>query len=777
MPSSTERLVVVFASLSIAGVIAGCGDKTPPPTTPPPGETAQPPAPPAAPTWPLDKVSNLGRLDGLTDLHRARLAENGFFLAPQPAAAAEESDQPRAPLKQATHLFHVYERNDYIAFPSLITADVAVDATHAYFDSVMREIEQRHLVPRLDQALVALVAEAERLRAGARTAEGRAEARRILTFYGVALHLLRSPAVGDAPDVETVVDAAAAYYEDDDDDRPAPPPPPKARKPLPATEVPKPIRRDVEAVTRAVQSASGKLPLPIVRARLDLTQMRPRGHYRRNGILERYFRAMSWLGMAAFPVTGDHADLPGIALLTRAWLGVPKAQELLGQVLSITTFFAGGPDAAGLEAAADRLLAVRPHAERAGADELVAEPLLAALAAKLAELPPPRIQQTGTGTEPVQIRVMGRRAFEDTVAMQAMVPPLRAVVQPGHEGAILPPLFGALGAAAALGSDLASERAVAGVDADHRPTMVGTIEQARRVIDEVPAERWNDDGYHGTLHALRALLVPPAETAPPLIRTAAWQLHQLQTFSAGWAELRHDTILYGEQLGVECDAPNPEPPPGWVEPVPAVYRRLGDMVRELDLRLSQAGITGESKEDPDNYYYRPLPEKATILLGLLDFLRDTAEAELAGKPLTRDQRQKITLFGGHVEWLLISLADTDLLSRRDQDMAVVADVFTWRPSGQVVEVGVGRPDLMYAIIPGPDGPVLARGAVMSYRSFLAPMDKRLGDEEWRARIDAGTAPPRPAWLEPIYAPSIPAIKLKDEGVSRCGPMSGASIEL
>jgi len=296
-------------------------------------------------------------------------------------------------------------------------------------------------------------------------------------------------------------------------------------------------------------------------------------------------------------------------------------------------------------------------------------------------------------------------------------------------------------------------------------------------VAEIAARRWGEDAYHGTLHALRVLLAPPATGAPALVRTASWRLRQLQAFAAGWSELRHDTLLYGEQLGAECDAPESDPPPGWVEPVPALYRRLAATVHALDERLSAAGIRGATATDETNPYYQPLSAKANILLGLLDFLAGVADTELAGAPLTRAQREKITRFGGHVEWLLISLANTDLLSRRDQDMAVIADVFTWRPSGLVVEVGVGRPDLLYAIIPGPDGPVIARGAVMSYRAFVQPMEQRLDDERWRARVAAGTIPPRPRWIAPIYAPPIAAVKPKGEGVTRCGPMSGARIDL
>jgi hypothetical protein len=203
------------------------------------------------------------------------------------------------------------------------------------------------------------------------------------------------------------------------------------------------------------------------------------------------------------------------------------------------------------------------------------------------------------------------------------------------------------------------------------------------------------------------------------------------------------------------------------------------MARALAERLGEAGIDMAASPRPDDYYYRPLSDKTETLLRLLDFLRDTSRAELEGRALDSETRQRITLVGGEVEWLLISLANTDLLSQRDQDMAIVADVFTFREAQRAVEVGLARPDMIYAIIPTADGPVLARGAVMSYREFLHPMSERMTDEEWRTQLDRGDVPPRPSWVDPLYADPVRAIRLADgeEGVDRCGPMTGAVMEI
>ena len=727
------------------------------------------------PSWDHAKIGNRARLGELTPRQRALLESQGFFLAEQPAS-------PSGRKNRARHLFHVYERNDYIAFPSFVTVDLAIDATHAYFSAVLREVEKDHVIPRLAEGLRLLMVEAGAVHRRARTAEARKEALRALAFWGVALRLLDTPAKGDAPDVAPVRSAGA----DEDEAPPAPRPGvrpvrgkgSRAAKPSTDPRFPVPVaaRALVGEAVKALQEARGPLPKGLLRAPLDLTQLRPRGHYNGTGVMQRYFRAMSWLGMASFPVVGQEADVPLVTLLGRSWLGSPQGAKSLGQARELTAFFAGGPDAAGLDAVARSLGSLLPGAAKAAPDALLARPLQEKLAAALALLPPPRIQSTATGSSaPIQVRVMGRRAFEDNVALGRLIGPLESIVTGGKDPGVAVRGTAAMASAALLGSDLAMEIIVQPTPALRHEALARAISLGRGDLGKLPASRWGEDAYHGTLHALTALLPAAASGRPVLLGTRGWRLRALGAFAGGWAELRHDTILYGEQSGAECDAPDPPPPPGWVEPVPELYERLALMVRELEKRLASAGVPVQKAKE--GVYARPLAEKTKTLLGILEFLRDVSRRELAGKGLTAAELRRITLIGGEVEWLLISLANTDLLAERDQDMAVVADVFTWRTAGQAVEVGVGHPDLIYAIIPGPQGPFLARGAVMSYREFLQPVSQRLTDEEWRARLGAGKAPPRPAWLEPIYAEPVPAIKVVGQGVSRCGPSSGVGLEL
>jgi len=555
------------------------------------------------------------------------------------------------------------------------------------------------------------------------------------------------------------------------------------------TAIPAALRAETDKLVRTLVRAEGKLPDGILKADFDVTQTRPRGHYTRSKELERFFRAMSWLGMASFPVEGKHVDVEAVALLARSWLGSKAGREGLERLMKVTTFFAGGADTAGLGEAAAVLGRVLPGAESASADALVAPELQAKLQSALAlALAPPRIKtgQPDASEAPRQVRVLGRRAFADAVAMQELVPVLGQFASATNVPGLVAGTMGARGAAAVLGSAVARDSLMADMPGASRAEIFAGLTKGQESVAALRPEGWSEDAYHGTLQALRSLLDPPPAKSPPLLLGSAWRLRALQAFAAGWAELRHDTILYGEQLGAECDVEDLGPPPCWVEPVPELYRRLAAMVRDLGKRLASArvdaGFRPEEKavgtdgiQDATTMIRAPA-EKTKMLLQLLDKLAKVADIELKGGRLDRDTLTWMTTIGGTVEWMLAAFSNSDELPERDADMAVVADVFTWRPSAQVLEVGVARPDLIYAIIPSPGGPVLARGAIMSYREFLHPQASRLTDHEWRKQIAAGRTPARPLWLAPLYADPVGPVALPKAPQPRCGPMSGAYIE-
>ena len=114
-----------------------------------------------------------------------------------------------------------------------------------------------------------------------------------------------------------------------------------------------------------------------------------------------------------------------------------------------------------------------------------------------------------------------------------------------------------LDVAASLGDAEATRLLGPGLDQYHYGQ---NLLAARRVVDELAPAMAKESLYGGWLDALRAVanFSSTAGAVPEAMRTEAWRRKQLQTELASWAELRHDTILYGKQsysASIACEYP------------------------------------------------------------------------------------------------------------------------------------------------------------------------------------------------------------------------------
>lgn len=698
------------------------------------------------------KLANLQRLPKLTDDHRRRLREHGLFITPQPPPSKASAADAREG-RRARHLFQVYERNDYVRFPSYVTVDLAIDLTHQYFDGILRTVEAEHLVPRLHTALQGLVAQAMKLRDGAKTAAAREAATAAATYWATALRLLEQPAAGDAPEVAVALpswwDDPEARKEFDTGWTPPVTPPP------PVTRFDPAIEAEVVAAVAKVHAAAGIERFEPWGQTLDLTLTKPRSHYVATGRMQRYFRAMSLLGLSAFPVAGPDARPAVLLALSLATEGDAAATQALQQVLKVTNFVVGQPPTAGVVEAAK---AARKAAGAAAGDldALVAAATLDAIVGQWKTLPTnPLTPDVGPAVQPI-----GQRALVDTVAMAALLPVVRELE--ADREPLVTRAMGATGSAAMLGSDLARDL-VLEVAGPQRAAIEAGIAEGRT---RVGAGLSRDDAYHRTLGALAELL----RADPYHLEPRAQQLRMLGAFAGGWAELRHDTLLYAQQMGAECDAEELPASHAWVEPYPVVYAKLRAMVEGMQARLGEVGVdvsvTPPSTGDFDPVY-NSISDKTRAVAEVLASMEAWSRKELAGEAFTPEERTAIAMVGGAVEHALIVLADTDMLEEGDDDMAIVADVFTWQR--RALEVGVAHPELVYAVIPTPEGWMVARGAVMGYRELWVPADERLTDETWRERVGAspdGLAEHRPAWLAELVAAPVGPVGLPRDGQSQ-----------
>ena len=200
--------------------------------------------------------------------------------------------------------------------------------------------------------------------------------------------------------------------------------------------------------------------------------------------------------------------------------------------------------------------------------------------------------------------------------------------------------------------------------------------------------------------------------------------------------------------------PEPEPPKGYVEPVPLFYARLAALTAMTREGLQGRGLLNELDAS-----------SLDTLEELARSLQTMAEKELRGEPLTEDEYTTIRFYGGQLETLTMAAADSDMedpYARRymeeEPQAAVIADVATNpAPPPQVLEEGVGRVNPIFVVVPifDDDGSTylqVAEGGVFSYYEFPWPIDDRLTDEKWRGMLDDGTAPPSPEWTSSFLVP-------------------------
>jgi hypothetical protein len=264
-------------------------------------------------------------------------------------------------------------------------------------------------------------------------------------------------------------------------------------------------------------------------------------------------------------------------------------------------------------------------------------------------------------------------------------------------------------------------------------------------------DEWTETLYNTWLYTFHPLIAVPGDGYPAFMQSHAWLDKQLNTVLGSWSELKHDTILYAKQvyaeLGGGMPPPEPEPPKGYVEPVPEFYARLAALTAMTRDGLQSRGLLNEVDAS-----------SLDTLQNLATSLQAMAEKELRGEPLTEDEYATIRFYGGQLEELTMAAADSDTedpyanrYMEEEPQAAVIADVATNpAPPPTVLEEGVGRVNPIYVVVPivdddGSTSLQVTKGGVFSYYEFPWPIDDRLTDEKWRGMLEDGTAPPPPEW--------------------------------
>lgn len=631
----------------------------------------------------LSNVENVEQFGGFSPEQTMRLADNGFFAVP--------SDEEQ--------LFYIYETNEYLKLPSLITTDSVLQVYHIFFDYSLRTIELDYLLGYLEQLTDSMLKKSIASYEGIRNPDVKAAALKNIAYFAAAQMALEKELPEGIP--SEALELAKAEF-------------------------------------KLISAAEGFELSPIFGFKLDYSQYKPRGHYTRNHSFEKFFKAMMWYGQVPFPLLDDNGQLvvPETlqALLVTCSLfskgsGTPDI-ELWENIYDPTTFYVGSSDDLNIYQYKDMLVNV--FGESPDPETFTDSGKLKKLLAEAKKLPQPKIQQdwdedlNGVDT-PVgaQFRFMGQRYIPDSEIMQKLC---KSIVRPFPKG---------LDVMGVLGSDRAYEILTETYDED------GNWEEYPKKFSEMkdkftalPEETWRSNMYYGWLWVLKSFLKPFGKGYPSFMTGKAWQDKSLNTALASWSELRHDTILYGKQSGAECGGGDETPYVlGYVEPDVDVYERLLWLTKYSRENLKARGMLSEDMQyDMERFE------------GLLQFLINCSVKELRNEELTKEEYERILFYGGELEGLTSSCTDEgvrwfEITSETDKNMAVIADVHT--TPGYYLEEGVGTASQIFAVVPIGGKLYLTRGAIFRYYEFVS--DSRLTDEEWQNKLREKNQPPLPEW--------------------------------
>ncbi len=601
-------------------------------------------------------------------------------------------------------LFQVYESNDYYEIPSFVTTDLYLQLFHLYFDCMLRELEENKLIQLMTDFSQSMLRQMNIIYMAAEEGSTVKEAAlRGVIFYKVADYLFTGKPVG------------------------------ANEHPIVADEVQK---------ARNSENATSEFLLDYRDFLFAYGLFRPRGHYTRSEALQRYFRGMMWLQSA--PMGMDNPEEVRQAVVMAFVLNQNKdlwnKYERLNKFI---TFLMGKHDNLSLP----QVVAEVEKAKLPMQELLNNEQALDKIKKELERIgnEQTRIRPAFEKTSHNKICVMPQRYQPDAEVLLNMVDykgdPTKRATPKGLD------FFAAMGVTTAE-QILMEEKSEW---ADFAPSLK-KMKQRMSEIDwqETIATQW--------MNALKVLNDNDKDQPLPyFMENPEWDKKDLNAGLASWAELKHDAILYAKQpMGAECGGGGPPDPvvKGYVEPNVNFWKKAIELLNNTAELLKSEDLVTEKIGNATER----LREEAEFLLYI-------SEKELAGKALDDVEYDQISIIGSTFENISLDLVREpdqylqgwDNVEGADKSVALVADVYTANgdnnPNKAILYEAVGNADELYVVVEIEGYLYLMRGAVLSYREFIQPInEQRLTDEEWQQQLNDNPRKGVPEWMKPIIVP-------------------------
>ncbi|MBQ8988651.1 MAG: DUF3160 domain-containing protein [Prevotella sp.] len=606
-------------------------------------------------------------------------------------------------------LFHVYEQNDYNCFPSFVTTDLYLQLYHLYFDCMLREVEENSLLP----LMIKFTREMHELLYNMERWSGFDElvnetAHHNAAYYNIAYKLFTGDYIF----------------------------------------TPEPGAVDIEEVNKVMKAENdiSNFMEDYKTVQFPYSLFRPRGHYTRSEALKCYFRGMMWLQTAAFGTQNKQEVLQAI----QQACALKYAKENYDTLNKLITYLMGQSDNLSLAQ-------VLTEVEKTGLqmeDLIHNDEAVAKITATLNEIgnKQTRIRPKFEKTSHNKINVMPQRYQPDGEVLQEMVDyenkPTQRATPKGMD------FFAAMGVSPAEQILIEEGQKWKGF----KPA----LDSMKKRMGEID---WNETIATQWMNTLKTVNVKDKDAKLPYFMvTPEWDRKDLNAMLASWAELKHDAILYAKQpMGAECGGGGlPEPvTKGYVEPNTGFWKKAIELLNNTEKLLKDQKMLTEKIKDATER----IREEAEFLLRI-------SEKELAGTEITDEEYDQIKCVGATFENISLDLvrqADQYLMGwsdvqGADKKVALVADVYTANadnnPEKSILFEAVGAADEIFVVVEIGGYLYLTRGAVLSYREFIQPIDMpRLTDEEWQEQLEKNPRKGVPDWMKRIIVPlkEIPVV--------------------
>jgi len=615
----------------------------------------------------LSNIENIQQFSGFTDEQKKLLAQNGFVVLPS----------------KVTKPNYIYEANEYSDVPNFVTADVMLHLYHKFYEKTLLSIETEYLSKDLELLTDRMLNKSILVYEQLEDNKLKDIQKQNIAYFLVAKMLSTGKSDIDINMDQDIVEVAKMEYE-------------------------------------YIQAAEGYDDSVLFGIELDYSQFTVRGHYTASPTLENFFRTMMWYGFTPIELIDLNTDelyydntLKALLMTYTVFLEYEGTNDIetWNNIYEPTGLYVGQSDDINIIDMNNLITSI--FGEDVDVNSFIDGDYYDKLYQGVKELRNPEmVGKFVEKTVSKSFKFMGQRYILDGYIMQELMEPIKRPVPTG------------LDVMGVLGSEY-SEELLFDVYQPQKQwdEYENKYNELKNEVADYSDDLWQSNLYNGWLWSIKSALKEYDEDSgvPTFMTNKAWRSKTLNAASSSYAELKHDTVLYGKMPVAEAGGPMPTYDQHYVEPNVELYNKMLWLMNYSVENLQSRGLLNETIREGTNYH-----------IELLELLLDASLKQLNNKPLTDEEKDKLLWVGGTIEAILNeyifgSATEGDGGFSNEKTAMIVSDVATI-DNNLYLSMGTGYFDEIYVVVPVEDKLYLTRGAVYSYYEFVS--DKRLTDEEW-----------------------------------------------